>query len=253
MAKEKTINILVPMAGLGTPFKEAGYAFPKPLIDVGGKTMIEVVISNLKPTVKHRFIFVCLREHYEKFDLHNIFKQATLNSFEVILLSGKTEGAACTALTATQYINTDEALVICNSDQIVEGGINQFIKAAREKNADGYILTFTSSHPKWSYARVNEENKVIEVAEKKVISDHATVGIYYFKHGSDFVSAAQAMIQKNIRHNGEFYIAPAFNELILGGKNIFIKEIASNKMHGLGTPEDLNAFLKELEKGKIKI
>src|SRR3989344_3916890 len=250
---KKMINIVIPMAGLGTPFKEAGYAFPKPLIDVKGKTMIEVVISNLKPRDPHRFIFICRREHFEKFDLHNIFKQTTKNSFEYVLLDGKTEGAACTALTATQYIDNDSELIIANSDQFIQTSIDGFIKKARVKKADGLILSFPSSHPRWSYARTDKMGKVVEVAEKKVIYEHATVGIYYFKKGSDFVRAAQQMIHKNIRYNNEFYIAPSYNELILEGKNVFIDEIAGATMHGLGTPEDLNLFLKEIDKGKIKI
>jgi len=250
---KKNLNIVIPLAGRGTPFKEAGYAFPKALIDIKGKTMIEVVTGNLKPSCEHKFIFICQREHYEKFDLYNIFKNATENKFEVVQLNGQTEGAACTVLTAIEHINNDDDLVIANSDQFVETGINDFIKEARRGEKNGLIMTFEASHPKWSYVRVDSAGRVIEVAEKKVISKHATVGIYYFKKGSDFVEAAQAMIHKNIRYNNEFYVCPVYNELILAGKKIYIKEIPAEKMHGLGTPEDLNHFLKEMERGKIKI
>lgn len=245
------INIVIPMAGKGSRFQEAGYAFPKPLIDINGETMIEVVVRNLRPQCDHKFIFICQREHYEKYDLHNVLKNATNNNFEVVLLNGITEGAACTVLTATQHINTDDALIIANSDQFVEFDINDFIKKSQESDNDGLIMTFKASHPKWSYARVNEEGKVVEVAEKKVISDKATVGIYYFKKGSDFVEGTQSMILKNIRHNNEFYVCPVYNELILKGKEIYIYNIDAEKMHGLGTPEDLDAFLKKLEEGKI--
>ncbi|KKU68823.1 MAG: Nucleotidyl transferase [Parcubacteria group bacterium GW2011_GWA2_47_16] len=250
---KRTLNIVVPLAGRGTPFKEAGYAFPKALIDIKGKTMIELVVGNLKPTCEHRFIFICQREHYEKFDLYNIFKNVTDNKFEVVQLNGQTEGAACTVLTATEHINNDNDLLIANSDQFIETGTNNFIKEGRRGEKDGLIMTFEASHPKWSYARTDSSGRVIEVAEKKVISKHATVGIYYFRKGTDFVDAAQAMIHKNIRYNNEFYICPAYNEMILSGKKIFIKEIPAKKMHGLGTPEDLSHFLKKLESGKIKI
>lgn len=246
------LNIVIPMAGRGSRFQEAGYAFPKPLIDIRGKAMIEVVIDNLRPTVPHRFIFICQREHYEKYDLYNILKRATRNQFEVVQISGVTEGAACTVLCAASYIDSDEELVIANSDQYIEGGIDGFLSAAA-RGGDGLIMTFPASHPKWSYARVDDHNTVIEVAEKKVISSHATVGIYYYRHGHDFVQGAQEMIKKNIRHNNEFYVCPVYNELLLSGKKISIYEIAADTMHGLGTPEDLTQFLQEVHAGNVQV
>ncbi|MBI5078281.1 MAG: glycosyltransferase family 2 protein [Candidatus Yonathbacteria bacterium] len=245
------LNIVIPMAGKGSRFQEAGYAFPKPLIDINGETMIEVVIRNLKPQCEHKFIFICQREHYEKYDLHNVLKNATNNNFEVVLLNDITQGAACTVLTAAQYINNDDDLIIANSDQFIEFDINDFIKESREDGKDGLIMTFKASHPKWSYARVDSTDKVVEVAEKKVISDKATVGIYYIKNGKDFVKGAQSMIHKDIRHNNEFYVCPVYNELILEGRKIYIYNIDAGKMHGLGTPEDLGAFLRKVDEGKI--
>lgn len=245
------LNIVIPMAGKGSRFQEAGYAFPKPLIDINGETMIEVVIRNLKPEVDHKFIFICQREHYEKYDLHNVLKNATDNNFEVVQLNGITQGAACTVLTAAQYINNDDAMIIANSDQFIEFDINKFIKESQGDKKDGLIMTFKASHPKWSYARVGETGKVLEVAEKKVISDKATVGVYYFKKGSDFVEGAQSMIHKDIRHNNEFYVCPVYNEIILKGGDIRVYDIDANKMHGLGTPEDLDIFLRKVEEGKI--
>ena len=246
------LNIVVPMAGSGNKFREAGYAFPKPLIDIKGKSMIEVVVQNLRPKEDHRFIFICQREHYEKYDLHNILKNATKNKFEVVQIDGITEGAACTVLCATQYINTDDPLLIANSDQYIAIDLNHFLSEARAKK-DGLIMTFHASHPKWSYARIDAAGKVLETAEKKVISDNATVGIYYFARGSDFVEGAQAMIHKNIRHNGEFYACPVYNELILNDRQVYIYNIDAEKMHGLGTPEDLELFLRNLEEKKVYI
>ena len=246
------LNIVIPMAGRGSRFAEAGYAFPKPLIDVKGKTMIEVVVQNLRPTIPHQFIFICQREHYEKYDLYNVLKRATQGNFEVVQIDGVTQGAACTVLCATQYINSDEPMLIANSDQYIDTSIEDFIAAGAAKG-DGLIMTFEASHPKWSYARVNDEGRVIEVAEKKVISNHATVGIYYYAHGKDFVAGAQEMIHKDIRHNNEFYVAPVYNELILAGKQIYIYPIDAATMHGLGTPEDLNTFLRALEAGAVRI
>lgn len=249
----ETLNIIIPMAGQGRFFREAGYTFPKPLIDIGGKTMIEIVVNNIRPKCDHKFIFVCLREHYEKYDLLNVFKRATDNKFEVVQIGGKTEGAACTVLCAIKYINNEDNLIIANADQYLDLNVNEFIDNARQGRKDGLIMTFNSNHPKWSYARVGNNNKVLETAEKKVISDEATVGLYYFRRGAEFVKAAQEMLLKNIRHNNEFYVCPVFNEMILDGKDIFIYHIDADKMHGLGTPEDLKVFMQAVADNKVKL
>jgi len=239
------LNIVIPMAGRGSRFEDAGYTFPKPLIDINGKTMIEIVVNNLRPKTDYRFIFICQKEHYEKYDLYNILKNATNNKFEIIQINGVTEGAACTALTASQYINNEDSLLIANSDQYIETDINEFISDAKKKDVDGLIMTFKASHPKWSYARTDSDGKVIEVAEKKVISNDATVGLYYFKRGKDYVESAQNMIEKDIRFNNEFYVCPVFNEMILLNKNTYTHVIPADKMHGLGTPQDLELFLQK--------
>ena len=239
------------MAGKGSRFQEAGYAFPKPLIDIHGKTMIEIVIKNLTPKTDHKFIFICQKEHYEKYDLHNIFKNTTKNNFEVIQINGITEGAACTVLCAKKYINDENPLLIANSDQYIEADINSFIDKSSNQGVDGNIMTFESSHPKWSYVRLNSDKLVLETAEKKVISNEATVGIYYFKEGKDFVEGAENMIKKNIKSNNEFYVCPVYNELILKHKKITTDKIQVSKIHGLGTPEDLNKFIKKLDEKDI--
>ena len=241
------------MAGRGSRFQDAGYTFPKPLIDVNSKTMIEVVVDNLRPSCDHKFIFICQKEHYDKYDLYHILQNATKNKFEIVQIDGITEGAACTVLTASQYINSDEDVMIANSDQFIDIKIDDFIAQGRKESVDGLIMTFKASHPKWSYARVDSSGKVLEVAEKRLISDKATVGIYYFKKGSDFVNGAQSMIEKNIRTNNEFYVCPVYNELILEDKNINIYDIPVENMHGMGTPEDLNAFLVWLQENKKQL
>lgn len=242
----KKINIVIPAAGTGTSFINAGYTFPKPLIDIKGKPMIQLIIENLKPKVNHKFILICQNEHYNKYSLNQVFNNSTEGNFECIQLFAPTQGAACTVLTAIDHIN-DEELIIANADQVIDIDINKFIKFARDSKADGIIMTFNSLHPRWSYARTDKKGLVLEVAEKKVISDKATVGIYYFKNGSDFIKSAFSMIEKNIRFNNDFYVCPVFNEMILGGKKILTWDIPQEKMHGLGTPEDLNTYLSFLE------
>lgn len=244
----KKLNIIVPMAGAGSRFAEAGYTFPKPLIDVNGKPMIQLVIENLKPTCDHRFIFICQQEHYDKYSLSQIFSNLTDNKYESIQINAVTQGAICTVLTAVDLIDNDDDLIIANSDQLVDIDIDKYISFSRKSSHDGSIMTFEASHPKWSYARVDADMNVQETVEKKVISKHATVGIYYYAKGKDFVAAALKMIDKNIRVNNEFYVCPVYNEMILAGQTATIYPIDIKQMHGLGTPEDLHQYLSYVEK-----
>lgn len=237
------LNIVIPMAGEGTRFKERGYSFPKPLIEVNNKAMIQVVVENATPRSDHRFTFICRREHFEKYTLKYLLNLIAPRC-NMITLDQPTEGAACTVLLASKYFNNEDELLIANSDQYIETSIDKFLEDARKRSLDGSILTFKSSHPKWSFAKLDEENLVMEVAEKKVISSHATVGIYYYRQGGLFFEAASQMMRKNVRVNNEFYVCPVYNEMILAGKRIGIFEIESHQMHGLGTPEDLEKFEK---------
>lgn len=233
------MNVIIPMAGRGKRFEEAGYSFPKPLIDVNGKPMIQIIIENLNLTAKH--IFICQEDHVQKFAIHDLMNLLKPNS-EIISVNKITQGAAETVLLAKNLINNDDELIIANSDQWVDWNNQHFLSFMRKKEADGGIVTFISTHPKWSYVKINHENSLeVEVAEKRPISNIATVGIYYYKHGKDFVKAAEQMMEKNIRTNNEFYVAPAFNEMIASGKKIYIYPVA--EMRGLGTPEDLRQFL----------
>jgi HAD superfamily hydrolase (TIGR01509 family) len=233
------MNVLIPMAGAGSRFEKAGYTFPKPLIDVRGKPMIQWVVDNLN--VEAKYIFIVQRSHFEKYNLKETLSNFCPNN-EIVQIDGITEGAACTTLLAKQYIDTDEPLIIANSDQFVEWNNEEFIYTSTTADLDGNILTFTSTHPKWSYVKVNDLGYVTEVAEKRPISDIATVGIYYWRKGSDYVKYAEQMIAKNTRVNNEFYVCPVFNEAIADGKKIRTFNI--EKMWGLGTPEDLEQFLK---------
>ena len=240
--RDETLNILIPMAGAGSRFEQAGYTFPKPLIEVKGKPMIQVVVENLN--IKANFIYVVQKEHREKYNLDTLLNLITPNC-KIVEVSKLTEGAACTALLAKKYINSDNPLFFANSDQFVEWDSNEFLYKMNETNADGGIVSFRSTHPKWSFAKVNDQGLVIEVAEKNPISDIATVGYYYWKHGSDFVKYAEDMIKKDIRVNNEFYVCPVFNQAIEDGKEIRTFDIP--KMWGLGTPEDLNYYLENFK------
>jgi dTDP-glucose pyrophosphorylase/predicted HAD superfamily phosphohydrolase YqeG len=235
---DETINVVIPMAGAGSRFFEVGYTFPKPLIDVNGKPMIQKVVENL--AINAKYTFIVQKDHYEKYNLYYLLNLIAPNC-NIVQVDGITEGAAITVLLAKEYINNENPLVLANSDQLVDWNSREFLYDLLIKNADGGIATFKSTHPKWSYAKINSNNLVSEVAEKKPISDVATVGIYYWKKGLDFVKYAEKMIEKNIRVNNEFYICPVFNEAIEDEKNIYA--IPVKTMWGLGTPEDLQMYL----------
>jgi HAD superfamily hydrolase (TIGR01509 family) len=237
--KDDKLNVLIPMAGAGSRFEQAGYTFPKPLIEVKGKPMIQVVVENLN--LEANYIYVVQKAHRQKYNLDTLLNLITPGC-KIVETDGLTEGAACTALLAKEFIDNDAPLFFANSDQFVEWDSNEFMYKMNETNADGGIVSFTATHPKWSFAKVDENGLVTEVAEKNPISDIATVGYYYWKHGSDFVKYAEQMIEKNIRVNNEFYVCPVFNQAIEDYKQI--RTFNTNGMWGLGTPEDLNYYLK---------
>lgn len=234
------MKVLIPMAGAGSRFSVAGYTFPKPLIEVKGKPMIQVVIENLNIDAEH--VFIVQKEHYEKYHLKTLLNMISPGC-KIVQTEGITEGAACTTLLAKEFIDNGYPLLIANSDQYVEWDSNEFMYSMGADTIDGGILSFRSTHPKWSFAELDENGYVKRVAEKEPISDIATVGIYYWTKGSDYVKFAEEMIQKDVRVNNEFYVAPVYNEAIQEGKKI--KTFDVKKMWGIGTPEDLNTFLSD--------
>jgi dTDP-glucose pyrophosphorylase len=243
------LNIVIPMAGRGSRFADAGFADPKPLIKFGGKPMIAWVVENIRPTRPHRFIFICLKEHLDRYPRLRLQLAETCPGCVIVPVEKVTEGAACTVLLARAHIDNDDALMIANSDQYVELAIDEYLKTLDASRADGLIMTFWADHPKWSYCRLRSDGTVSEVVEKKVISNEATVGIYNFARGRDFVAGADAMIARDLRVNGEFYVAPVYNLLIERSARIITSRIGrgAEGMHGLGTPEDLQKFLDKFQ------
>ncbi len=239
----RALEIVVPMAGRGQRFFEAGFSLPKPFIDVLGKPMIDRVVANVRPRKRPcRFTFLVNQEHAETFTAFETLQKIAPHS-QVICVPQVTQGAACTALLALDAIQQESPLLIVNSDQIADFEIDAFLTHAEQNQLDGSMLTFPSNEAKWSYAQKNEQGVVTRVAEKEVISSEATVGIYYFKHGRYFAQSAEAMIESEKRTLGEFYLCPVYNELIQKGGKVGTFQIPRAAMHGLGTPEDLAGFL----------
>jgi beta-phosphoglucomutase-like phosphatase (HAD superfamily)/dTDP-glucose pyrophosphorylase len=237
MSALRPITIVIPMAGNGSRFINAGYTDPKPLISVNGKPMISWVVDNLA-VPGAQFIFIIRADYPQscKEYLRSIAPECL-----IIVVEKVTEGAACTVLLAKNNINNDTPLLIANSDQFIEFDVGEFVNSFLSSDTDGKISTFDGNrHPKWSYAAVNY-GYVTEVREKDPFSDHATTGVYMWRRGSDFVRFAEQMISKNIRVNNEFYTVPVYNEAIADGLKITIE--GCKRMWGLGVPEDLEYFL----------
>lgn len=230
------------MAGHGSRFSAAGYRDPKPLIDVRGQPMIQRVIRNLTPSCAHRFVFICQASHLAEYNLkENLSLWAP--GCKVVSTDGVTEGAACTVLLAREYIDA-APLMIANSDQYLALDIDTYLSAS-DAAPDGMIMTMKADDPKWSFVARDASGWVTRVVEKEVISEEATVGVYNFRRGYDFILAAEEMIARDWRVNGEFYVAPAYNLMIENAAKIGVFNIGlvGRAMHGLGTPADLDAFL----------
>jgi NDP-sugar pyrophosphorylase family protein len=240
------INVLIPMAGAGSRFSKAGFAKPKPFIDVAGKPMIVRVLENLA-LPEANYILVARREHMEA-EAELVRKIEREYQATFVGIDGLTEGTACTVLHARKLINNDTPLLIANSDQIVDFFAQDFVDDCFRRNLDGCILTFQDKmrDPKWSFARVGTDGLVLQVKEKQAISEFATVGIYLFRSGSNFVDAAVEMMLQRDRVNNEYYTCPTYNYLIQQKMRIGIYDIPAKAMHGIGTPEDLAVFLTEI-------
>jgi NDP-sugar pyrophosphorylase family protein len=234
------IHIVVPMGGEGRAFAERGYTFPKPLVEINGAPLIELVVRNLTPREPHRFVFVCRQDHVQNFALADVLKLVAGNC-SIVTMGQPTAGALCSVLLGLEYLQHEDELLIANADQIVDAPVDDFLAAARVGQWDGYVMTFPNTHPRWSYVR-EDEGQVVAVAEKQPISRNATAGLYYFHRGTDFVKGAERMLLKNASFSGEFYVAPVFNELILAGRRVGMFPIDAAQMHGLGTPEEVQRF-----------
>ena len=234
---DKNLNVLIPMAGAGKRFADAGYSFPKPLIEINGKPMIQLVVENIN--IDANYIFIVQGEHLARYNL-DLVLQLISPGCKIIPIEGVTEGAAITTLQAEEFINNNQHLLIANSDQLVEWSSSKFMSSME---TDGGLATFKATHPKWSFVRLGDDGFVKEVAEKRPISNIATVGIYYWRYGSDYVRFARQMVCKNIRTNNEFYVCPVYNEAIAEKKKIKIFPVEA--MWGLGTAEDVEYFKRK--------
>jgi dTDP-glucose pyrophosphorylase len=245
IGNQKMLNIVMPIAGRGQRFIDAGFLLPKPLIPIHGVPMVEVVVNNIRPRQPHRFTFLALRDHLNRSGLEDQLNRIAPGC-SIIPVEKVTEGAACTVLLAREIINTDHPMMIVNTDQWIAADINSYLGSMESSDAGGLIMTMWADDPKWSYVEIDRSGYASRVVEKQVVSNHATVGIYNFRHGCDFVRSAAQMIKKGLRVNGEFYVAPVYNELMNSGAKIATFDIGryGHGMYGIGTPSDLEQFLR---------
>lgn len=244
MKNSKKINIVIPMAGAGSRFTNAGFVVPKPFLNINGKPMIQVVYENLRPKkYDYNFIFICQQQMLKEFNyIYELAKND--EKIKVIEINKMTDGQLSTVLLAEDYINNDEYLLVANCDQYININMDDFYDFAIQNNLDGLIMTMPSDgNPKWSYSKVNSDGYVVETAEKKVISNEATTGVYFFKKGSFIVDSAKVIKNVGARVNGEYYVCPCYNPMIANGLVKIMNYNVFENMWGLGTPEDLCKFL----------
>ena len=235
------INILIPLAGSNQFFNEAEYPYPKPLIEINNKTMIEHVINNFNSIKEEKqFIFIVNNDDCKKFHLDNVLNLLTNYNCKIIKINNETKGAACSAMMAIKFVNDDNSLIIANADQLFDDNLEEIKDFF--KDVDGGVISFDSIHPRWSYARLDDESFIAETAEKRPLSKHAIAGFFYFKRGQDFIESAMNMIKKDANVNGLYYISSTLNEMVLKNKKLIVKTIDNNKYHTFYSPQKIQEY-----------
>lgn len=234
------MKIVIPMLGRGSSFIQAGIAEPKPLIKVHDKYIFEWALLAISDyDLENDAIFIVPNSYVEEAQLDEKIRQVVGKNANIVISETIPDGAAKTVLMVKDQINNDDELVIYNTDQYFRPSLKKYL-SSQKAEVDGVIPIFQATHPKWSYVETDENGKVLQTAEKQAISNKATIGLYYFKYGKDFVWAAEQMIQKELAVGLEYYVCPTYNELIEAGKTIIAYPV--EEMWSLGTPEDVEKF-----------
>jgi dTDP-glucose pyrophosphorylase len=243
------VNLVIPIASTSKFFDLEHYGYPKPLIEINGKPMIQHVVENL--TLGNRFdrvIFIVKQEECTKYHLDDTLKLLSPIRPEIIRLDADTQGALCSVLLAVESIGRDEPLMISNGDQIFDGGIAPQVQSFTNGSLDAACLTFSSVHPRWSYVRVDESDNVVETAEKRPISRHAIAGLYLYRSGAEFVRFGMNSIRNGSSTEGKYFIAPVFNEYVLAGKKVGHSTVPNESYHTFYSPQKIEEY--ELQFGR---
>jgi len=243
------MNILLLMAGPSDKYRETGQIYPKNLVEVEGHPIIQHVLENVAPLLgaKNKLTLVLNREEVQRFHTDAVARLLA-PQVQICEALGKTAGAACSALLAIDKIDNDDPLVIANGDQIILSNLPAAITDFTKRKLDGGIIVFDDVHPRWSFVKCNAEGLVVETAEKRPISRLATAGFYYFKHGRDFVRAAEQMILKDSHVEGAFYVCPAYNELLLKNARVGVHTIPRQNYYSMATPPGAQLYAEHLKK-----
>jgi dTDP-glucose pyrophosphorylase len=234
------MNLIVLMAGPSDLFQNVNQKYPKFLIEINGRTIIDRVVENLTPlyTYCDNIIFIIKKSDSQKFHLKNVI-HLLVPQASVVEVNGETAGAACTSLLAIEHLDDDQLLIITNGDQIIDTDYLDILGAFKDSEADAGTVVFESIHPRWSYVKVSDDGNVIESAEKKPISNIATAGFYLYKKASMFSKFTKKMIMKDANVDDIFYICPVFNEMVLEQKIIKTFTIKPQQYHSFMSPEML--------------
>ncbi len=215
--------------------------YPEYLLERNGKPLIQYLIERCATLDPKKIICTFSNSDINKLHLRNMVQQMH-PSATVLPIHNVTRGAACTALLASEQIDNEDELLILSVSDFLDVALLDVVRTYRDKGEDAGVVIFNSLHPRYSFVRLDGEGRVIEAAEKNPISPHAVAGMYWFKSGSDFVTAAKDMIRKDARINDNFFIAPVLNELVLQHKKIGSYQIDSAQYHPLKTSSQLQAF-----------
>lgn len=232
------VNVLLPFMGKSTFFKDS--FFPKPLIEIAGRTMLETVVDNYRSLADKRYIYIFSEKDCLEFHLDDSVKILD-EDCTVIKLRNETAGALCTCLMAVDYINNDMPLIISNSDQIIDVDYEEVLAHFDKVSAEAGIITFPNIHPRWSYAK-KQGDEIVEVAEKRPLSKNAIAGFYYFKHGRDYITSAKKVLEKRNSLNGMYYLSATLNEMILTGKKVGYFDIEKEQYHSFYSPEKIKEY-----------
>lgn len=235
------MNVIVLMAGSSKDFEERGHIYPKYLLEINGQPIIQRVVESLK-SLESKMSFVIRKEDNDKAYIGSTLNILSPNC-HICKVSDITRGAACSALFAIDSIDNEDELLIINGDQLIKKGIAEAVNVFRKKDEEGGVIIFRSVHPRWSYVALDDGGYVNETSEKRPISDMATAGCYYFKHGRDFVEAVFNTIRKDANYNGNYYICSTYNELILSRKKVGVYEIPKKDYVSFATQQMYEDYL----------
>ena len=234
------LNIILLSGKKGESQSDDG-EYPQYLSECGGRPLIQTLIDSCAVLDPQQIICMFSNCDISKFHLRNMVQQMH-PAASVLPVHEVTCGAACTALLASEQIDSDDELLILSTSDALDISLTDVVPAFRNQSEDAGVVIFKSLHPRYSFVRLDSDNRVVEAAEKNPISPHAIAGMCWFKSGAEFVAAAKDMIRKDARINNNFFIAPTLNELVLRHKKIGTYRIEPSQYRPLKTQSQLQAF-----------